>query len=126
MEEYHRIPQILTLFQTKKCHFHTRFLPGLKHSYPFSDLPKQKLCHHSYLDQNANRKILKSHFEFASALSVSFSFGFETTNTFIHSCTSLESHTPFQTKMGKIFARFQTVTAQKTYLLVRHKPIWPI
>ena len=64
VEEYHRIPQILTLFQTKKCHFHTRFLPGLKNSYPFSDLPEQKLCHHQ-LDQNASKKILKIHFEFA-------------------------------------------------------------
>ena len=43
---------------------YTRFLPGLKNSYPFSDLPEQKLCRH-YLDQNANLKILKIHFEFA-------------------------------------------------------------
>ena len=47
--------QILTLFQAKKCHF----------PYPFSDLAfRQKLCYH-YLDQNANKKILQRHFEFA-------------------------------------------------------------
>ena len=55
VEEYHRVPQILTLFHTIKMLF----------PHPFSDLPKQKLCHHSYLDQNVNKKILKIHFEFA-------------------------------------------------------------
>ena len=56
---------ILTLFQTKKCHF----------SHPYSDLPSTihthsqtwplRNCHH-YLDWNSNKKtVLKIHFEFA-------------------------------------------------------------
>ena len=35
-------------------------------------------------------------------------------NSFINSCSSLENHIRFQTKMGKIYTRFQTKTAQKT------------
>ena len=97
-------PKSWPYFRPKNVIFHTRFLPGLKNSYPFWDVPKQKLCHH-YLDQglvarslvsanrwlrgikmyrfpwyltlvstnhassnpgqNANKKILKIHFEFA-------------------------------------------------------------
>ena len=48
-----RLSKILTLFQTKKCHF----------SHPFSDLASKKLCHH-YLDRrdkNSNKNyFLKS------------------------------------------------------------------
>ena len=56
---YCPVLQILTLFQTKKCHFLD----------PFSDLASKKLCHH-YLDQNSNKKrflnmLLKIHFKFA-------------------------------------------------------------
>ena len=51
--------QILTLFQTKKCHF----------SHPFSDLASKKLCPPLLLTavgQNTNKKLfLKIHFEFA-------------------------------------------------------------
>ena len=51
--------QILTLFQTKKCHF----------SHSFSDLASKKLCSPlllTALDQNTNKKLfLKIHFEFA-------------------------------------------------------------
>ena len=36
-------------------------------------------------------------------------------NTFIHSRSSLENHIRFQTKMGKVYTRFQTKTAQKPY-----------
>ena len=38
----------------------------------------------------------------------SYSFGTEMINMFIHSHRSLESHTQFQTKMGKVYTRFQT------------------
>ena len=38
----------------------------------------------------------------------------------MHSCSSLENHTRFQTKMGKVYARFLTKTAQKPYLLGQH------
>ena len=40
-------------------------------------------------------------------------FGIETINTFIHSRSSLENHTRFQTKMDEVYTRFQTQTVQK-------------
>ena len=43
----------------------------------------------------------------------------ETIDTFIHSCSSLENHTRFQTKMGKVYTRFHTKTAQKPYPMGR-------
>ena len=57
---------------------------------------------------------------------LSYSFGIETINTFIHSRSSLENHTRFQTKMGKVYTRFQTKTAQKPYPMGRDIPIWLI
>ena len=58
----------------------------------------------------------------------SYSFGIETiTTTFISSCSSLENHTRFRTKMGKVYIRFQTKKAQKPYpLMGRQIPIWLI
>ena len=53
-------------------------------------------------------------------LFLSFSFAIETRNTFVHSRSSLENHTRFQTKMGKVYTRFQTKTAQKPYPMGRH------
>ena len=50
-------------------------------------------------------------------LFLSYSFGIETINTFIRSRSSLESHTRFQTKMGKVYTRFQTQTAQRPYAM---------
>ena len=54
---------------------------------------------------------------------LSYSFGIETINTFIHSRCSLENHTQFQTKTGKVYTRFQTKTAQKPYPMGRDIPI---
>ena len=45
------------------------------------------------------------------------------TNMFIHSRSSLENCTRFQTKMGKVYTRFQTKTTQNPYPLGRHIPI---
>ena len=64
-------------------------------------------------------------------LFLSYSFGIETTNTFIHSRSSLESHTRFQTTIDKVYTHFQTETAQKhtlwegTYLYGLYKVILP-
>ena len=44
-------------------------------------------------------------------------------NTFICSRTFLESHARFQTKMGKVYTRFQTKTAPKPNHFWRHIPI---
>ena len=43
----------------------------------------------------------------------SYSFGIAPIDTFIHSRSSPENHTRFQTKMGKMNTRFQTKTAQR-------------
>ena len=44
---------------------------------------------------------------------------------FTHSRSSLKNHTRFQTKMDKVYTRFQTKTKQKPYNpLVRHIPVW--
>ena len=86
------------LFQTKKCHF----------SHLFSDLASKKLCQH-YSDQKApppKKKISENPFRIRVFLFLSYSFGIETINTFIHSCSSLDNHT-----------RFQHKTAQKSYPL---------
>ena len=55
------------------------------------------------------------HFEFAYLfLFLSYSFGIETIKTFIHSRNSLENHTRFQIKMGKVYPRFKTKNGAKT------------
>ena len=56
-------------------------------------------------------------------LFLSYSFGIEALITSIHSRTSLDTHTRFQTKMSKVYPRFQTKTAQKPYPMGRHIPI---
>ena len=39
-------------------------------------------------------------------LLLSYSFGIETINTFIHSRSSLENHTRFQNKLGQVYTSF--------------------
>ena len=60
--------------------------------------------------------------------SLSYSFGIETIKYVPRLRRSLENHTRFQTKMGKVYTRFQTKTAQKPYPMARHIPacIWLI
>ena len=96
--------QMLTLFQTKKCYF----------SHLFSDLVFKKWCHH-YLDYNSNKKNFLKPIRIGIFLFLSYSFGTETINTFVHSRSSLENHTRFQTKMGKVYTRLQTKTAEKPF-----------
>ena len=46
---------------------------------------------------------------------------------YVHTLRSfLENHTQFQTKMGKVYTRFRTKTAEKPYPMGRHIPIWLI
>ena len=47
-------------------------------------------------------------------LFVSYAFGIETINTFIHSRSSLKNHTRFQTKIGKVYTRFSDQNSAKT------------
>ena len=51
------------------------------------------------------------------------SWGIEKIKTFIQFRSSLKNHTRFQTKMGKLYTRFQPKTAQKPYPMGRHIPI---
>ena len=48
-------------------------------------------------------------------LFLSYSFRIAMIRTFVHSRSSLENHIRFQTKMGKVYTRFQTKKAQKPY-----------
>ena len=77
--------------------------------------------------ESQQQRCLKTHFnEYFTSLS--YSFVTETINPFIRSRSFLENHTRFQTKMGKVYARFQTKKAQKLYPLGRHihLPVWII
>ena len=107
--------QILTQFQTKKSNFRTRsqtrslksilvFRPGLKAEIMLSLLRLERKQENS-----------SNPFRIRIFLFLSYSFGIETTNTFMHSRSSL--------KMGKVFTRFQTKTAQKLYPMGCHIPI---
>ena len=57
---------------------------------------------------------------------LSYSFGIETIKTFIQSCSSLKNRTRFQTKIGKVYTRFQTKSAQKPFPMVRHIPVYSL
>ena len=110
--------QILTLFQNKKyVILQTRFQNRPPKSIPVfrpvlwaPELAfRQKLCHH-YLDSVCKQKNSSSAFWIRIFLLLSYSFGIETINMFIHSRSTLENHTPFQTKMGKVYTCFQAKT----------------
>ena len=80
---------------------------------------RQKL-HHHYLDSVCKQKNSSNAFQICIFLLLSYSFGFETIKTFIRSHSTLENHTRFQTKMGKVYTCFQTKTrpggAAHTYI----------
>ena len=71
--------RILTLFQTKKCHF----------SHPFSELVSKKLCHHYLgLEQRQQKRFLNwNPFGIRIFLFLSSSFGIETIKTSIQTLT---------------------------------------
>ena len=107
---YRPVLQILTLFQTKKCHF----------LHPFLHLAfREKLC--SLLELEHKQNIFSNAFRIF--LFPSYSFGIETINTFIRFRSSLENHARFQNKIGKVYTRFQTKTAQKPHPWGWHIPI---
>ena len=117
-------PQISTLLQTKKCNF----------PYPFSDQTSK--IHTRFqtwaLDRNYViityiRAQTNKFFKFISNSHISLSFLLIWNGSdlvFIHSRSSLKNHTRFQTKMDKVYTRFQTKTAQKHHPMGRHIPIW--
>ena len=112
--------QILTRFQTKKCNF----------PYPFSDLNSKihTLFQTWPLGRNyviitqiraQTKKFFKPISNSYISFFLSYLFGIETIKTFIQSRSSLKNRTRLQTKMGKVYTRFQTKTAQKPYLMGR-------
>ena len=116
----HPVLQILTQFQTKNVIFHTRFLTrSLKFTTVFTPGLWAEIVL-SLLGLEWKQKNSSKPFQIRIFLSLSHSFGLKKKNTFIHSRTSLKNHTRFQTKMGKIYTRFQTKTAQKPYPMGRH------
>ena len=106
--------QILTRFQTKKCNF----------PHPFSVLAfRQKLLLSLLKLECKQKKSILIHFEFTY-----FSFfltHLELNDKYVHTLgSSLENHTRFQTKIGKVCTRFQTKTALKPHPMGQHIPIW--
>ena len=81
--------QILTLFQIKKCYF----------QHPFSD-QTSKIQTRFQTWPVGKQKNSANPLKIRTFLFLSYSFGIETINTFIHSRSrSLENHTRFQTNM---------------------------
>ena len=75
------------------------------------------------LKQKFLKRISNSHFLFRS-----YSFGIETITKFTRSRSSLENHTRFQTKMGKMYTRFQAKNHTLwggTYLYGLYKGVSP-
>ena len=96
--------------QTLKCYF----------PHPFSDQTSKIHTHfqtwplgRNYYLVRAQTKKYSNPFRIRIFLFLSYSFGIETINTFIQSRSSLENHTRFQSKMGKVYTRFQTTKWRK-------------
>ena len=93
--------------------FHTRFQIWTLKSIPFFRLSVGRNYVIIFLRLECQQKdFLKSTSKNSRILLfLSYSFGIETTNTFMH---SLENHTRFQTKRSKVYTRFQTMQGAKT------------
>ena len=44
----------------------------------------------------------------------------------MQSCSFLKNRTRLQTKMGKVYTRFQTKSVQKPFPMVRHIPVYSL
>ena len=106
-------PNPASISDKKNVIFHTRIQTKPPKSIPVfrPGLWAETLL--SLLRLERKQKNSSNPFRIRIFLFLSYSFGIETINTFIHSRSSLENHTRFQTKMGKVYARFQNKTAQK-------------
>ena len=110
--------QILTLFQTKKnVIFHTRLQTRSLKSIPVFRLGlKAVIMWLSLLRLERKQNSSSNPFRFRIFLCLSYSIGMETINfSYVYVHISLKTHTRFQTKMGTVYTRFQTKTAQKPY-----------
>ena len=102
--------QILTLyFRPKNVIFHTRFETSPLKSVPvFRPGLQEIMSPLLWLEQQRKRfDILRINMRIQNGfLLLSYSFGIETINTFMHSRSSLENHTRFQNKLGKVYTSF--------------------
>ena len=102
--------QILTLyFRPKNVIFRTRFETSPLKSVPIFRPGLQEIMSPLlWLEQQRKRfNILRINMRIQNGfLLLSYSFGIETINTFIHSRSSLENHTRFQNKLGKVYTSF--------------------
>ena len=114
------VPQIQTLFQTKKCHFTNPFPYQTSKIHTRFQIWPSGMNYVIIIRLECKQNNSSNPFLIRIFLFLSFSFAIETRNTFVHSCSSLENHTRFQTKMGKVYTRFQTKIAQKPYPMGRH------
>ena len=101
--------QILTRSQTKKCFFPDSFSDQTSKIHARFQTWSLAEIILSLLTCRLERKQTNSSnpFRIRILLFISYSFGIETINTFIHSCSSLENHNRFQTKTGKVLHVFR-------------------
>ena len=105
-------------FRPKDVISHTRFQTRPLKSMPVFRTGLYAEIMLSLLRLERKQKISSNPFQIRILLFLSYSFGIETMNTFIHSRSSFKHHTWFQA--GKVFTCFQTEMAQKPYPMVRH------
>ena len=107
--------QILTLFQTKKCHFPHPFSD--KTSKIHTDFQTWPLCRNYVIltqirPQQGLLTANKKFFKCISNWHINFWFLFiwNSNDNYVQLCSgsSLENRTQFQTKMAKVYTRFQT------------------
>ena len=112
-------------FRPKNVIFHTCFQTRPLTSIPVFRPGLQAQIMLSLLRLERQQKNALNPFRIGTFLFLSYSFGIELINMFIHSRSSLENHTRFQTKMTNVYTytRFQTKTAQKPYPMGEHIPI---
>ena len=79
-----------------------------------------------FLTLERKQKNYSNSFRIPIFLFLSYSFGVETIKYVPRLRSSLENHTRFQTKMGEVYTRFQSKTAQEPYPMGRNMPIWLI
>ena len=86
--------QILTLFQTKKCHFlHSFSDRASKIQTRFQTWPPRNYIIITQLQEHQKKRFTKNLFRICILLFLSYSFGIETISTYMPSLSSLENHT---------------------------------
>ena len=107
-------------FRPKNIIFYTPFQTRTLKSIPVfrPGLYAENMLSFSYLLER-KKKLFKSISNSHNSLSFLLIWNW-TINTIIHSRSSLENHTQLQTKMGKVYTRFQNKTAHKPHPMGAH------